>query len=134
MDPGENFLPYFMSLLFYFLNQTVENNIFHLIFLSLFSILPVFTPTKHTLNLFCWKFEIIFFILLNWEENEERKVMRNSFYINTPTLLHSPTPLTISLLYNKDIIVNLCKLHFSSSHFSLQPNKKVFHFPTFPPL
>ena len=36
------------------------------------------------------------------------------------------------ILYNKDIIVNLYKLHFSSSHFSLQPNNKVFHSPTFP--
>ena len=61
-------------------------------------------------------------------------MIRNAFYTNIPTLLHSLTPLIISLLYNKDIIVNLCKLHFSSSHFSLQPNKKVFHPLTFPPL
>ena len=60
--------------------------------------------------------------------------MRNAFYTNTLTLLHSPTPLTFPLLYNNDIIVNLYKLHFSSSLFSLQPNKKVFHPPTFPPL
>ena len=38
------------------------------------------------------------------------------------------------ILYNKDIIVNLYKLHFPSSPFSLQPNKKVFHPLTFPPL
>ena len=38
------------------------------------------------------------------------------------------------ILYNNDIIVNLYKLHFSSSHFSLLPNKKNFHPPTFPPL
>ena len=31
------------------------------------------------------------------------------------------------ILYNKDIIVNLYKLHFPSSPFSLQPNKKNFH-------
>ena len=31
------------------------------------------------------------------------------------------------ILYNKDIIVNLYKLHFLSSPFSLQPNKTVFH-------
>ena len=37
-------------------------------------------------------------------------------------------------LYNKDIIVNLYKLQFPSSPFSLQPNKKVFHPPTFSPL
>ena len=37
------------------------------------------------------------------------------------------------ILYNKDIIVNLYKLHFSSSHLSLQLNKRVFHPPTFPP-
>ena len=38
------------------------------------------------------------------------------------------------ILYNKDIIVNLYKLHFPSSPFSLQPNKNFFHPPTFPPL
>ena len=38
------------------------------------------------------------------------------------------------ILYKNDIIVNLYKLHFPSSPFSLQPNKKVFHPPTFPPL
>ena len=38
------------------------------------------------------------------------------------------------ILCNKGIIVNLYKLHFSSFHFSLQPNKRVFHSPTFPPL
>ena len=58
--------------------------------------------------------------------------MRNAFYTNTPTLLHSPIPLTFPLLYNKDIIVNVYKLHFPSFPFSLQPNKKVFHPPTFP--
>ena len=36
------------------------------------------------------------------------------------------------ILYNKDIIVNLYKLHISSSPFSLQTNNKVFHSPTFP--
>ena len=60
-----------------------------------------------------------FFILPNWEENEEEKVMRNAFYTNTLTLLHSPTPLTFPLLYNKDIIVNLYKLYFLPSPFSL---------------
>ena len=38
------------------------------------------------------------------------------------------------LLCNKGIIVNLYKLHFLSSHFSFQPNKRVFHSPTFPSL
>ena len=38
------------------------------------------------------------------------------------------------ILCNNGIIVNLYKLHFSSFHFSLQPNKRVFHPPTFPPL
>ena len=42
--------PLFLSLLFSFANQIVENNIFQLIFLFLFFILPVFTPTKHTLS------------------------------------------------------------------------------------
>ena len=37
------------------------------------------------------------------------------------------------ILYNKDIIVNLYKLYFPSSPFSLKPNKKVFHPLTFPP-
>ena len=36
------------------------------------------------------------------------------------------------LLCNKNIIVNLYKLHFLSSHFSFQPNKRVFYSPTFP--
>ena len=35
------------------------------------------------------------------------------------------------LLCNKGIIVNLYKLHFSSFHFSLQQNKRVFHPLTF---
>ena len=38
------------------------------------------------------------------------------------------------ILCNKGIIVNLYKLHFSSFYFSLQPNKRVFHFLTFLPL
>ena len=38
------------------------------------------------------------------------------------------------ILCNKGIIVNLYKLHVPSSHFSLQPNKRVFHPPIFPPL
>ena len=38
------------------------------------------------------------------------------------------------ILCNKGIIVNLYKLYFSSFSFSLQPNKRVFHPPTFPPL
>ena len=38
------------------------------------------------------------------------------------------------ILCNKGIIVNLYKLYFSSFHFSLQPNKRVFHPPTFSPL
>ena len=31
------------------------------------------------------------------------------------------------------IIVNSYKLHFPSSHFSLKPNKKIFHLPPFHP-
>ena len=38
------------------------------------------------------------------------------------------------ILCNKGIIVNLYKLHFPSFPFSLQPNKRVFHPPTFPPI
>ena len=38
------------------------------------------------------------------------------------------------ILCNKGIIVNLYKLHFPSFPFSLQPNKRVFHSLTFPPL
>ena len=38
------------------------------------------------------------------------------------------------ILCNKGIRVNLYKLQFLSSHFSLQPNKRVFHPFTFPPL
>ena len=51
--------------------------------------------------------ESTFFILPNLEENEEGKVMKNAFYTNTPTLLHSPTLHTFPQLYNKYIIVNL---------------------------
>ena len=36
------------------------------------------------------------------------------------------------LLCNKSIIVNFYKLHFPSFPFSPQPNKRVFHPPTFP--
>ena len=57
--------------------------------------------------------------------------MRNAFYTNTLTLLHLPNPFTFPLLYNKDIKVNLYKLHFPSSPFSFQPNKKNFP-PYFP--
>ena len=46
----ENFFPCFLSHIFSFPNQTMENNIFHHIFLSLFSIFPIFTPTKHNLK------------------------------------------------------------------------------------
>ena len=50
-------------------------------------------------------------------------------------ILFNSTNKSISyILCNKGIIVNLYKLHFSSFHFSLQPNKRVFHPPTFPPL
>ena len=38
------------------------------------------------------------------------------------------------LLCNKNIIVNLYKLNFLSSQFSFEPNKRVFHPPTFPSL
>ena len=38
------------------------------------------------------------------------------------------------LLCNKGIRVNLYKLHFLFSHFSLQLNKSVFNPSTFPPL
>ena len=41
---------HFLFLLFSLLNQTRENSIFHPIFLSFFSILPVFTPTKRGLR------------------------------------------------------------------------------------
>ena len=77
-----------------------------------------------------------FFYPPNLEENEEGKVMRNVFYTNTPILLHSSTPLTFLLLYNKDIIVNLYKLYFSSSHFFSPTKQKKFppsHF-SIPPI
>ena len=37
-------------------------------------------------------------------------------------------------LCNNGIMVNLYKLFFLSSHFSFQPNKRVFHLPNFPSL
>ena len=47
------FPPHFLFLLFSLLNQTVKNTIFYPIFLSLFSILPIFTLTKYTLKKIC---------------------------------------------------------------------------------
>ena len=38
------------------------------------------------------------------------------------------------LLCNKGIIINLYELHFLYSNFFFQPNKRVFHPPTFPSL
>ena len=38
------------------------------------------------------------------------------------------------ILCNNGIIVNLYKLNFLSFPFFLQPNKRVFHLLTFPPL
>ena len=35
------------------------------------------------------------------------------------------------ILCNKSIMFNLYKLHFPSSYIFLQPNKRVFHPPTF---
>ena len=61
-----------------------------------------------------------FFILPIWEENGEEKMLNDVIYTNTLILLHSPTPSH----FPNDIIVNLYKLYFPSSHFSLQPNKK----------
>ena len=47
--PGrENFLPGFPSSPFSLLCQTVKNTVFHPIFLPMFSILSIFTPTKHS--------------------------------------------------------------------------------------
>ena len=51
--PGrENFLPGFPSSPFSLLCQTVENTVFHPIFLPMFSILSIFTPTKHSVRLY----------------------------------------------------------------------------------
>ena len=49
------------------------------------------------------------------------------------TLLRSATNRVLTnIIFNKDIWVNLYKLHFLSSYFSFQSNKKVFHPSTFP--
>ena len=49
--PGrENFLPGFPSSPFSLLCQTVKNTVFPPIFLPLFSILSIFTPTKHSVK------------------------------------------------------------------------------------
>ena len=49
--PGrENFLSGFPSSLFSLVCQTVENTVFHSIFLPMFSILPKFIPTKHSVR------------------------------------------------------------------------------------
>ena len=52
-------------------------------------------------------------------------------FTQMPPLFTLTYSLTFPLLYNKDIIVNLYKLHFPCSPFSLQLNKKVFHPPLF---
>ena len=46
----ENFLPGFLSSAFSFFCQTVENTVFHPIFIPLFSILTIFIPTKHSVS------------------------------------------------------------------------------------
>ena len=46
----ENFLPDFPSSLFSLVCQIVENTVFPYIFLLMFSILPKFTPTKHSVT------------------------------------------------------------------------------------
>ena len=49
--PGrENFLLGFPSSLFSLVCQIVENTVLHSIFLPMFSILPKFTPTKHSVK------------------------------------------------------------------------------------
>ena len=48
-------------------------------------------------------------------------------FTQMPPLFTLTYPLTFPLLYNKDIIVNLYKLYFPSSTFSLKSNKKFFH-------
>ena len=50
MGPGRFFPQYFPSFVFSLLNQIRENIIFSLVFLSSFSILSIFTPTKRSLN------------------------------------------------------------------------------------
>ena len=50
VGPREIFLPDFLSSPFSFPNQIVEYSVFHPIFLPLFSILPIFNPTKQSLK------------------------------------------------------------------------------------
>ena len=50
VGPGENFFLGFSSSIFSSLCQIVENTIFHPIFLPMFSILPKFIPTKHSVR------------------------------------------------------------------------------------
>ena len=83
-----------------------------------------------------------------WEEGWERTndIKNKKFWEMLPQYFHNI--FTIFLQYylmstnkfisyplcNKGIIVNLYKLHFLSSHFSFQPNKRVFHPSIFPSL
>ena len=61
----ENFLPGFPSSLFSLVCQTVENTVFHSIFLPMFSILPKFTQTKHNVkDIICLFFSFFFFFLV----------------------------------------------------------------------
>ena len=65
----------------------------------------------------------------NLEGKLRKKMMWVVNYTNTFIFSHLLDPLVFC--YNKDIIVNLYKLDFLFSHFSLQPNKRVFYPPTF---
>ena len=79
-----------------------------------------------------------------WEEGWERtndiknkkfwECYHNIFTIFSQYYLMSTNKFISYPLCNKGIIVNLYKLHFLSSHFSFQPNKRVFHPSIFPSL
>ena len=108
----ENFLPYFLSLLFSFINQTVENSIFYPIFFFLFFILPVFTPTKHTLRLSA--FQLL---------QDSRKLGLKDIF--TPRELKTQTSIQVSELKVKDLrgVLKLMQLHKNLRKMAEKSNK-----------
>ena len=63
------------------------------------------------------------FLSSQFERKMGRKKCWMIYFIQIPPLYSSYLPPT---LCNKGIIINLYKLHFLSSHFFFQPNKRVF--------
>ena len=112
---GENFFPHFLSLLFSFLNQIVENAIIHPIFFSLFSILIVFTPTKHTgyldncflSNIVKNKYEVFQKVVRIWLKKKKKKKV----------------PLSLSLSLSQFLLQQVSIIHLHIQFLSISKSK-----------